>query len=59
MLPAMTAFSDHFATLEDTRDSRKLVHSVAEILLVTLCGVVAGADGFGEPYHLRSFNAGG
>ena len=46
MLPAMTAFLDSFGTLEDKRESSKIHHSVAEILLVTLCGVIAGADGW-------------
>jgi predicted transposase YbfD/YdcC len=46
MLPALDAFLDHFGTLEDKRESYKIQYSVAEILLVTLCGVVAGADGW-------------
>ncbi len=41
-----TAFLDHFGTLEDLRAPHKVVHSVAEMLLVTWCGVMAGADGW-------------
>ncbi len=46
MSPALTAFLDLFGTLEDLRAPHKVVHAVAEILLGTLCGVMAGADGW-------------
>ena len=39
-------FLDHFGTLEDRREAGKVLHPVPEILLVTLCGVIAGAEGW-------------
>ena len=39
-------FLDHFATLEDRREAGKVLPPVPEILLVTLCGVIAGAEGW-------------
>lgn len=44
--PALTAFVDALGTLEDTRAPHKVVHAGAEMLRVTLCGVIAGADGW-------------
>ena len=46
MSAVLSKFLDHFGGLEDKRMSGKIVHSVAEIMLVTLCGVIAGADGW-------------
>jgi predicted transposase YbfD/YdcC len=40
------AFLDHFGGLEDRREAGKVLHPLPEILLVTLCGVLAGAEGF-------------
>lgn len=40
------AFLDHFGELEDSRETEKILHPVREILLVTLCGVIAGAEGW-------------
>jgi predicted transposase YbfD/YdcC len=40
------AFLDHFGGLEDRREAGKILHPLPEILLVTLCGVLAGAEGF-------------
>lgn len=42
----MEAFLDHFGALEDEREAYKVWHPVPEILLVTLCGVLAGAEGW-------------
>src|SRR5580765_5698024 len=39
-------FLDHCGTLEDRREAGKVLHPVPEILLVTLCGVIAGAEGW-------------
>jgi predicted transposase YbfD/YdcC len=39
-------FLDHFGTLEDRREAGQVLHPVPEILLVTLCGVIAGAEGW-------------
>jgi predicted transposase YbfD/YdcC len=44
--PTIDAFLDHFGELEDTREADKVLHPVREILLVTLCGVLAGAEGW-------------
>ena len=39
---------DHFAALEDPRQSGKVLYPLAEILLVVLCGTLAGAEDFVE-----------
>jgi DDE_Tnp_1-associated len=39
-------FLDHFGELEDNRETENVLHPVGEILLVTLCGVIAGAEGW-------------
>ena len=44
--PTIDAFLDHFGELEDNREADKVLHPVREILLVTLCGVLAGAEGW-------------
>lgn len=46
MKQAIDLFLDHFDKLEDKRAQSKILHSVREILLVTLCGVISGADGW-------------
>jgi hypothetical protein len=46
MKQPIEAFLDHFGGLQDTREAGKVLHPVPEILLVTLCGVIAGAEGF-------------
>ena len=38
-------FLDHFGASEDRRAAGKVLHPVPELLLVTLCGVSAGAEG--------------
>ena len=42
------ALLDHFSAIEDPRQSWKVVYSLPEILLVVLCGVLAGGDNFVE-----------
>lgn len=39
---------DHFSALEDPRQSWKVVYPLPEILLVVLCGTLAGASNFVE-----------
>lgn len=39
---------DHFSALEDPRQSWKVVYPLDEVLLVVLCGVMAGAEDFVE-----------
>ena len=46
MKQPIDAFLDHFGGLEDGREAGKILHPLPEILLVTLCGVLAGAEGF-------------
>ncbi|MBV8709172.1 MAG: ISAs1 family transposase [Acidobacteriaceae bacterium] len=46
MQQPLAVFLDHFSGLEDGREAGKVLHPVPEILLVTLCGVMAGAEGF-------------
>jgi len=43
-----TSILDHFSALEDPRQSWKVLYPLPEILLVVLCGVMAGADDFVE-----------
>lgn len=37
---------DHLAALDDPPESGKFLYSLAEILLVVLCGTLAGSGGF-------------
>jgi hypothetical protein len=46
MKQPIEAFLDHFSTLKDVREPGKVLHPLPEILLVTLCGVIAGAEGW-------------
>lgn len=39
-------FFDYFSELEDPRIDRKKLHSMEEILLITLCGVICGCEGW-------------
>ena len=48
MAKELESFFDVFEQLEDPRIERSKLHPVAEILLVTLCGVIAGCDGWRE-----------
>jgi predicted transposase YbfD/YdcC len=62
-LKEQTDFLDHFDSIEDPRSERNALYSVSEILLVTLCAVICGAEGWAdvENYgkhkleHLRSY----
>ena len=40
------SFLDAFSSLEDPRIDRRKLHPMPEILLLTLCGVIAGCDGW-------------
>jgi predicted transposase YbfD/YdcC len=46
MKQPIEAFWDHFSTLKDVREPGKVLHPLPEILLVTLCAVMAGAEGW-------------
>ena len=39
---------DHFSTLEDPRQAWKVAYPLPEVLLIVLCGVMAGGDDFVE-----------
>lgn len=39
-------FLDHFSDIEDPRSERNQLHRVDEILLLTLCSLISGADGW-------------
>ena len=41
-----TGFLDAFAAIEDPRSTRNQLYTVSEILLLTLCAVLCGADGW-------------
>lgn len=42
------AFLEHFKTLEDTRQQSKVHFPLDEVLLLVLCAVISGADGWVE-----------
>lgn len=47
MEPALeVSFLDHFKDLEDPRSERNRDYTMSEILLVTLCAVICGAEGW-------------
>ena len=46
--PASTALLNHFAALEDPRQTAKVLYPLPEILLLLLCATLAGADDFVE-----------
>src|SRR4051794_38120975 len=63
MSPAPAALSDksrlavlleHFATIEDPRDVRRITHPLAEILLLVVCGTIAGCDDYD---HIAAWGA--
>ena len=41
-----TGFLDSFGAIEDPRSTRNQLYSMSEILLLTLCAVLCGADGW-------------
>lgn len=44
-LPA-TSVSEHFATLTDPRRDHRKAHALGDIVTITLCAVICGADGW-------------
>lgn len=46
--PEPVAFLAHFAALRDPRQAAKVLYPLPEILLIVLCGTLAGADDFVE-----------
>lgn len=45
---AAQSFLDHFSALADPRQAGKVVYPLPEILLIVLCGTLAGAENFVE-----------
>lgn len=39
-------FLEHFATIDDPRDVRRIAHPLAEILLLVVCGTMADCDDY-------------
>jgi hypothetical protein len=37
---------DHFSTIEDFRIDRKKLHSLTDILVLTVCAMLSGAEGY-------------
>ncbi len=48
MAPTAVPFLTQFAALRDPRQSGKVLYPLPELLLLLLCGTVAGADDFVE-----------
>ena len=44
--PTAPAFLTHFQSIEDPRQQGKVLYPLEEILLLVLCGVISGADGW-------------
>ncbi|MDR1289019.1 MAG: ISAs1 family transposase [Holosporales bacterium] len=42
----LEGFIDSFSSLKDPRSSKNQLHKVSEILLVTLCACICGAEGW-------------
>ncbi len=45
-VPVGISFLDHFAALRDPRQAWKVVFPLSEVLLMVLCGTLAGAEDF-------------
>ncbi len=42
----LTVLLEHFATIDDPRDVRRITHPLAEILLLVVCGTIADCDDY-------------
>ena len=42
------SLTQHFENVEDPRIDRKKLHKLIDIIVITICGVIAGADSFDE-----------
>ena len=42
----LSVLLDHFATIDDPRDVRRIAHPLAEILLLVVCGTMADCDDY-------------
>ncbi|MFN3900049.1 MAG: ISAs1 family transposase [Alishewanella aestuarii] len=44
----LEVFNTHFESIIDSRQSAKITYPLSDVLFVTLCGVIAGAEGWSE-----------
>ncbi len=44
MKPSVISLIDHFVTLPDPRINRRKLHSLTDILCITICAVLCGAQ---------------
>jgi predicted transposase YbfD/YdcC len=44
--PRLRALLDHFAVIDDPRDVRRVMHPLAEVLLLVVCGTMADCDDY-------------
>ena len=44
----LEAFTSHFSSITDQRQSAKVTYPLYDVLFVTMCGVIAGAEGWSE-----------
>ena len=42
----LSVLLEHFATIEDPRDVRRVIHPRAEVLLLVVCGTMADRDDY-------------
>ena len=42
----LNVFSEHFSSIEDTRQSAKITYPLFDVLFLTLCAVIAGCQGW-------------
>ena len=45
---------DHFTSLKDPRVERTKLHALTDIVAVTICGVLCGADGWDDIHFYAS-----
>ncbi len=53
-----TSLSQHFKGLKDPRLNRKKRHELHDILVITICGVICGAEGWTEVAEFGQAKAG-
>jgi predicted transposase YbfD/YdcC len=46
--PQLRLLLDHFAAIEDDRESWRVAHPLPEVLLLAVCGTIGGCDDFDE-----------
>ena len=48
--------SNYFSHIEDPRIDRKKLHSLSDILILTICAMLSGANGYEASKNPRSKN---